>query len=157
MGPGEADQHDPPQIGSEEGPLEATHLSQVKTGRFSTIVIITRIRWKESQTDQLSASHLVDRSVVCRSSKCFPASFVSTKRGGRNKTHRSMCKTFFPSTESSPDRTHSVRPVPKMICQAQHELSVPTSCESIRRRSRLTKSYSSSIMYLLVESWRWLG
>lgn len=27
-----------------------------------------------------------------------------------------MCNTFFPSTESNPERTHSVRPVPRMIC-----------------------------------------
>lgn len=31
-------------------------------------------------------------------------------------TDRSMWSTFLPSTESSPERTHSVRPVPRMIC-----------------------------------------
>lgn len=43
------------------------------------------------------------------------ASVCDGGEGGERAAHLSMCRTFLPSTESRPDRTHSVKPVPRMI------------------------------------------
>merc|ERR1719264_286418 len=40
-----------------------------------------------------------------------------------------MCKTFFPETESMPDRIHSVRPVPITI--ASYSSSIVAAVESV--------------------------
>ena len=84
--------------------LEGTHLGQVETGCLGAIVVVTAgVRCGTSGSAMIRDVH-----------EKRPRPRLPLESG--RTTHRSMCRTFLPSTDRSPERTHSVRPVPRMIC-----------------------------------------
>lgn len=88
-----------------------THLGQVERSRVGSVVIVaTRSKATVSYS---GVARWLDALPTANATSC---SRKGEARGRQlHDTHRSMWRTFLPSTESSPERTHSVRPVPRMI------------------------------------------
>jgi hypothetical protein len=106
----------------EAGERGQTHLGEVERSRLGAVVVVA-VRPTISSVPlvaaRLSSPLLKGRA---SSSTTFALGGLrvdvrgSTVRERRIEAYRSMCKTFFPSTDSNPERTHSVKPVPRMIC-----------------------------------------